>query len=139
MQNKANFQDSQVNVSANMTRDYERISNPTLGENKPNSKPISQKPKINVNSIVIKDYEDICPCGAPKNKPKTNPIPQKVKMSVNFFVTKDYQNQPPEPSGKQTQSNPISKSVSVNLRATRLRWTKSVCKFIHSLYTVRLY
>ena len=43
MQNKPNFQDTQMNVSANMTKDYEKISNPTLGENKPNSNPIQSQ------------------------------------------------------------------------------------------------
>ncbi len=40
MQNKANFQKSQANVTSLVTRDYENIANWTLGENKPNSKPI---------------------------------------------------------------------------------------------------
>jgi hypothetical protein len=43
MQNKANFQKSQVNVKLNISRDYEKKSNWTLGENKPNSKPISKQ------------------------------------------------------------------------------------------------
>ena len=65
MQNKPNFQDTQMNVSPNMTKDYEKISNPTLGENKPNSKPIqsqtnpiSEKPKMHISSIEVKDYEE---------------------------------------------------------------------------------
>jgi hypothetical protein len=38
LQNKANFQKSQMDVSFNMTRDYEKKSHWTLGENKPNFK-----------------------------------------------------------------------------------------------------
>jgi len=45
MQNKANFQKSQVNVTSVLTRQYVNKSNWTLGENKPNSKPISEKHK----------------------------------------------------------------------------------------------
>jgi len=36
MQNKANLRKSQVNVNLVITRDYEKKSNRTLGENKPN-------------------------------------------------------------------------------------------------------
>ncbi len=59
MQNKPNFQKSQMNVNPYNTRDYENKSNWTLGENKPNSNPIKanlQKPKMNVNSFITKDY-----------------------------------------------------------------------------------
>ncbi len=35
MQNKANFQKSQANVTSLVTTDYENIANWTLGENKP--------------------------------------------------------------------------------------------------------
>ncbi len=41
------------------TTDYERKSNWTLGENKPNSNPIKpnlRKAKMNINSIKTKDY-----------------------------------------------------------------------------------
>jgi len=44
MQNKANFRKSQMNVISALTNDYENIANWTLGENKPNSKPI--KPNL---------------------------------------------------------------------------------------------
>ena len=40
MQNKPNFPDTQMSVSADITRNYENKLNPTLGENKPNSNPI---------------------------------------------------------------------------------------------------
>ncbi len=36
MQNKANFQKSQMNVSSILTIDYENISDWTIGKNKPN-------------------------------------------------------------------------------------------------------
>ncbi len=59
MQNKPNFQKSQMNVNLYNTRDYENKSNWTLSENKPNSnpnKPNLQKAKMNINSIITKDY-----------------------------------------------------------------------------------
>ncbi len=40
MQNKPNFPKSQMNINPYNTTDYENKSNWTLGENKPNSKPI---------------------------------------------------------------------------------------------------
>ena len=45
MQNKPNLLNAQMNVRSLITVDYENITNWTLGENKPNSKPI--KPKTN--------------------------------------------------------------------------------------------
>ncbi len=59
MQNKPNLPDAQMNVNSALTTDYENIANWTLGENKPNSKPI----KANQTQY----------------KPKTNPIPEKPK------------------------------------------------------------
>ena len=59
MQNKPNFQKSQMNVNPYNTTDYERKRNWTLGENKPNSNPIkpnSKRAKMNINSIITKDY-----------------------------------------------------------------------------------
>ncbi len=59
MQNKPNFQKSQMNANRYNTRDYERKRNWTLGENKPNSNPIKPNPKrakMNINSIITKDY-----------------------------------------------------------------------------------
>jgi hypothetical protein len=45
MQNKANFQKSQVNVTSLITVDYENISDWTLGENKAKTKPIKANTK----------------------------------------------------------------------------------------------
>jgi len=47
MQNKPNFQKSQVNVTSFITKDYENIANWTLGENKPNTNPIKANTKPN--------------------------------------------------------------------------------------------
>jgi len=67
MQNKPNFLDAQINVNPYNTTYYENKSNWTLGENKPNSKPI--KP----NSKPI--------------KAKTNPIQTQNKPNQSQFQT----------------------------------------------------
>ncbi len=59
MQNKPNFQKSQMNVNPYNTMDYENIANWTLGQNKPNSNPIKpnfRKAQMNINSLITKDY-----------------------------------------------------------------------------------
>ncbi len=59
MQNKPNFQKSQMNANPYNTTDYERKRDWTLVENKPNSnpnKPNLRKAKMNINSIITKDY-----------------------------------------------------------------------------------
>ncbi len=59
MQNKPNFQNSQMNVSNIITRNY-KIFTPLAGyKNKPNSNPIKpnfKKAKMNVNLTLTKDY-----------------------------------------------------------------------------------
>ena len=45
MQNKANFRNAKMNVNTVITKDYENKSNWTLGENKPNTKPIKANTK----------------------------------------------------------------------------------------------
>jgi len=91
MQNKANFPDTQMNVSRVSTKDYESQTLGERGKNKPNSnpiqtrtKPISEKAKMNVTSIITKGYE---------NKPRF-----RAKAKQTQFKP------------KQTQSNPISKA-----------------------------
>jgi len=110
MQNKPNFQKSQMNVIAYNTKDYENIANWTLGENKPNSNPIkpnSQKAKMNVNSLKTKDYRKKDDFVVRINKPNSNPISKKPKMSVNLYVIEDYENEtafrPQKNKPKQTQ------------------------------------
>jgi hypothetical protein len=59
MQNKPNFQKSQMNVSILSKMDYENKSYWTLGENKPKTNPIKpnfQKAQMIVSSLITKDY-----------------------------------------------------------------------------------
>ena len=88
MQNKPNFQKSQMNVNSLITIDYENISDWTLGENKPNSKPISVNPKMSANVFITKDYEN----ETFLRPEKTNPNKAKLKRDLfsakigNFFL-----------------------------------------------------
>ncbi len=73
MQNKPNFQKSQMNVSIYLQTAYENKSNWTLGENKPNSnpkKPNFRRARMNINSIITKDYRK----KMISQSEKTNPI-----------------------------------------------------------------
>jgi len=59
MQNKPNFQKAKMNVNPYITKEYENISDWTLGQNKPNSnpnKPNFKKAQMNVNLTLTKDY-----------------------------------------------------------------------------------
>ncbi len=77
MQNKANFQDTQMNVNSYNTTDYENKWQRRVRKNKPNSNPIKPnclKAKMNVNSILTKDYERNDIFAVYENKPNPNPI-----------------------------------------------------------------
>ncbi len=97
MQNKANFQKSQMNVSIFSKKAYENKSNWTLGENKPNSNPIKanlKRAKMNVNSLITKDYRKNDAFAVQKNKPNSNPIrtqskPILERMNVNFCASRE--------------------------------------------------
>jgi len=63
MQNKPNFQKSQMNVSFFIKMAYEYKSNWTLGQFKPNSNPIKPnlpEGKIDAKCVFTKDYEEKC-------------------------------------------------------------------------------
>jgi len=95
MQNKPNFQKSQMNVNSLLTTDYENKSNWTLGQNKPNSKPIKPNlpvAQMSVNSILTKGYRKNDDFPVQENKPNSNPIQTQTKpilerMNVNFCAT----------------------------------------------------
>ncbi len=87
MQNKPNFQKSQMNVNPYNTTNYERKHDWTLGENKPNSNPIKhnlQKAKMNVNSFITKDYRKNDTFAVRINKPNL----RKAKNERKSFFTK---------------------------------------------------
>jgi len=77
MQNKANFLNAPIHLSAAFASDYEGLCVCADRENKPNSNPIKpnfRKAKMDVNLYVIEDYENETTLKLQKNKPKTNPI-----------------------------------------------------------------
>ncbi len=62
MQNKANFPKSQMNVTKEMAREYEKKDTWWSGKNKANSKPNKanlQNAKTSVSGIITMDYERI--------------------------------------------------------------------------------
>ena len=97
MQNKANFLESQMNVSAVLTKDYENKSNWTLGENKPNTNPIqSQFPKSQ-NECKLTYNKGLHKIGwfrSPKKQTQNKPNLLDAQMSVSSYITKDYENEP---------------------------------------------
>ncbi len=90
MQNKPNFQKSQMNANLYNTTDYERKRDWTLSENKPNSNPIKanlRKAKMNINSIITKDYRKKDDFVVRINKPNSNPIAERVKIDAKSVFT----------------------------------------------------
>ncbi len=78
MQNKPNLLDAQMNTNSCATTYYENKWQRTLGENKPNSNPISSKANMNANAFSQKDYENKTAFRLEQNKPLTN-----FHLSVN--------------------------------------------------------
>ncbi len=88
MQNKPNFQKSQMNVNVYKITDYENKSDWTIGQSKPNSNPIKpnlKRAKMNVNLTLTKDYRKN-DCLAAQ---KTNPIQTQFShfaLGINGFL-----------------------------------------------------
>jgi len=72
-------------VSFFYTMDYENKSDRTLGENKPNSNPISETPKMSANAFSQKDYENKTALRSQKNKPKQTQF-QTQRLSKLFLA-----------------------------------------------------
>ena len=68
-----------MNANVFSTMDYENIANWTLGQNKPNSNPISSKAKMNVSSLITRDYRKKDDFAVRKNKANSNPISESPK------------------------------------------------------------
>jgi hypothetical protein len=82
MQNKANFRKSQMNVTKEIAREYEKKDTWWSGKNKPNSKPIKanfRKAQMNVTIYITKDYENKSNWAICENKANTNPIQTQTK------------------------------------------------------------
>ncbi len=106
MQNKPNFQKSQMNVSNIITRNY-KIFIPLAGQkNKPNSNPIKpnlRKAKMNINSIITKDYRKKDDFEVRINKPNSQNGQNERKLTYNKGLQKKRLFSTPK---KQTQNKP---------------------------------
>jgi len=120
MQNKPNFQKSQMNVSIFLQMPYENKCDWTLGENKPNSNPIkpktnpiSEMPKMNLNIYPTMNYKNLSRWRGKKTNPiQTQFKPNFRKMNVNFCFTVYYENKQKaveKPLLLQVNSEPLSK------------------------------
>ncbi len=106
MQNKPNFQKSQMNVYPYKTTDYERKRNWTLSENKPNSnpnKPNLRKAKMNINSIITKDYRKKDDFEVRINKPNFRKGQNERKLICSKGLQKKMISQSKKTNPKQTQ------------------------------------
>jgi len=107
MQNKPNFQKSQMNVNTYNTTEYENKRNWTLGQNKPNSNPIAERVKLMQTVYLQRIMKKIAAKGYEKTKPKQTQFPKSQKMNENAFLQKDYENEttirPQKNKPKQTQ------------------------------------
>ena len=85
MQNEPNLPKAQMNVTKVITKEYEHISNWTLGENEPNTNPIKANlldAQMNVSSVLTKDYENVPLRRLRGNKPNTDPIKLEANLSL---------------------------------------------------------
>ncbi len=91
MQNKPNFQKSQMNLKFCKQMDYVNKRDWTIGQNKPNSNPIKanfQKAKMNVNLYVIEDYRKKDDFAVRKNKPNFRNAQNERKLNFNKGLQK---------------------------------------------------
>ena len=120
MQNKPNFQKSQMNISNIITRNY-KVFIPLAGQkNKPNSNPIKpnlRKAKMDLSSFITKDYRKNDDFTVRINKPNSNPISEKPKMNANLYVIEDYENETAFRPRKTNPNKPNFKSEVRNQRS----------------------
>ncbi len=94
MQNKPNFQKSQMNANLYNTTDYENKWQQKVRKNKPNSNPIKpnlKRAKMNVTLLATKDYRKKDDFAVRKNKPNSKPILKEGKIDAKCVFTKDYE------------------------------------------------
>ena len=99
MQNKANFRKAQMNVTKEITRDYENKTLGGSGKNKAKTKPNKAKTKpnkanllnaqMNVNKVITEEYEKMSNWVLYENEPNTNPI--QTQFPINELRTPNYE------------------------------------------------
>ncbi len=75
-----------MNVILYITTDYENKRNWTIGQSKPNSKPIKpnlRKAKMNVNLTLTKDYRKKADFVVRINKPNSRKTQNERKFNIN--------------------------------------------------------
>jgi hypothetical protein len=95
------FPKGQMNVSIYLQTAYENKRNWTIGQSKPNSKPIKpnlQDTQMSVNSILTKVYERNDIFAVPENKPNSNPIQTQTKPISMPIKPNQTQSQNPTPT-----------------------------------------
>ena len=113
MQNKANFPDDQMNVSAITTKDYKNKTLSGSGKNEPKTNPIQTQ---------------------------TNPITEKPKMNVSTNITKGYDNKSHFWAiAKQTQYKPNLSCVASGEAGTKPISKQNIDDYSFILYTGLLY
>ena len=63
-----------MNVNSLIIKDYRKKDDFAVQKNKPNSKPISERPKMNLTLYVIKEYENETAFRLEQNKPNQTQI-----------------------------------------------------------------
>jgi hypothetical protein len=114
MQNKPNFQKSQMNVKSCNTKDYQDFIPLAGQENKPNSNPIKpnlQEGKIDAKHVFTKDYRKNDDFVVRINKPNFRNGQNERKLIYNKGLQKErcFRSQKTKPI--QTQSKPVLSAV----------------------------
>ena len=97
MQNKPNFQRSQMNVNTYNTTDYENIANWTLGESKPNTNPIQTQSNPICQSVKLMQsvyLQRIMKKNADNGYKKTKPKQTQFKPNQTQFPSRNSKNAP---------------------------------------------
>ncbi len=126
MQNKPNFQNSQMNVNIYNTTDYENKWQRRVRKNKPNSNPIKpnlQKAKMNVNLYVIEDYRKNDDFTVRINKPNFRNAKNERKLNFNKGLQKNGCLAPQKTNPIQTQFLWIPAGVYPALSLPRTEFT----------------
>ncbi len=75
-----------MNINSIITKDYRKKDDFVVRINKPNSKPISEKPKMNVNLYIIEYYENKTAFRPQKNKPNQSQFQTGHQPQHTFYL-----------------------------------------------------
>jgi len=109
MQNKANFRKSQMDIRLVKTRDYEKKTNRTFGENKPNSNPNKANLHFTAENAEYAEKKDICISDCLIKKYALYPISPRSLRTRRLMKNKANQTQ--FPRGKKLFLKKVAKTV----------------------------